>query len=204
MDKLIEHLLKSEIFRELEQGDLEALFAKMEPQSFAANTILFHKGDEGDKMYEIVSGSIRIYTDDKHGNELTIVIRKEGEIVGEMALLDKQPRSASAMAAEALDVLVLERESFLEFLQERPAVGMKMIHTLIKRLRYTTDYLQKVMEWINRLSKGDYDAAVAELMQEQEEGEIAQLIGAFLQMVDSVKKRETNLQRELDELQTEN
>jgi CRP-like cAMP-binding protein len=200
MMDLVEILSHSEIFTGVAREDLEALIAAMEHQTLPAGAILFKRGDEGDKMYEIVAGSIRIYTEDAQGNELTIVVRRAGEVVGEMTLLDRQPRSASAIAAEPTELLVLDREHFLDFLRERPAVGLQMMRTLTRRIRYTTNYLQKVMDWINRMSKGDYETALQELANEQQEGEIQKLIGAFIQMAHSVKAREQSLQQELEQL----
>lgn len=203
MIDLVEKLSSSEVFKGVDRADLEALIAKMERRNYATGEVLFNKGDDGDRMYEIISGSIRIFAHDTHGNELTLVVRRAGEVVGELALLDDQPRSASAAAAEPLEVLILQRDAFLEFLRERPAVGLQMMRTLTGRIRYTTNYLQKVMDWINRLSKGDYEAALAELMNENEEGDIQKLISAFMQMVNRVKDREQNLQQELEQLRGE-
>lgn len=192
---------ESELFRGVAEDDLTALMQVMEARNYAAGDVLFRRGDEGDSMYEIIAGAIRIYTEDGQGNELTLVIRRAGEVVGELALLDKQPRSASAAAAEPLQVMVLHRDQFMKFLQERPAVGMHMMRTLTGRIRYTTEYLQKVMDWINRLTVGDYHKTLEELTKEAETGgEMQKLIGAFLQMIRQVQDRQSSLEQELDQL----
>lgn len=192
---------ESELFRGVAEDDLTALMQVMEARNYAAGDVLFRRGDEGDSMYEIIAGAIRIYTEDAQGNELTLVVRRAGEVVGELALLDKQPRSASASAAEPLHVMVLHRDQFMKFLQERPAVGMHMMRTLTGRIRYTTEYLQKVMDWINRLTVGDYHKTLEELTKEAESGgEMQKLIGAFLQMIRQVQDRQSSLEQELDQL----
>lgn len=192
---------ESELFRGVTEDDLTALMQVMEARNYAAGDVLFRRGDQGEAMYEIISGAIRIYTEDGQGNELTLVIRRAGEVVGELALLDKQPRSASAAAAEPLQVMVLHRDQFMKFLQDRPAVGMHMMRTLTGRIRYTTEYLQKVMDWINRLTVGDYHKTLEELSKEAETGgEMQKLIGAFLQMVRQVQDRQSSLEQELDQL----
>jgi CRP-like cAMP-binding protein len=201
MVDLIEQLQKSQIFQGLEVADLEALIAVMERKSYAKGEVLFERGDVGESMVQIISGSIRVYTEDVQGNEITLVVRREGEVVGELTLLDHLPRSASAAANEALDVLVLDREHFLNFLKDRPTVGFQMMQTLTGRIRYTTSYLQKMMDWITRLSSGDYEAALEELSNQGEEGDagIQKMIGAFIEMVRRVKDRETELQNQLDQ-----
>lgn len=200
MADLIEQLQQSQIFQGLETADLEALIQVMERKSYALNAVLFERGDAGDSMYQIISGSIRIYTTDAQGNEITLVVRREGEVVGELTLLDHLPRSASAAANEPLDVFILDRDHFLDFLKDRPTVGFQMMQTLTGRIRYTTSYLQKVMDWISRLSTGDYESALDDLAK-QEEGDasIQKMIGAFIEMVSSVKDREAKLQNQLVE-----
>lgn len=194
---------ESELFRGVAEEDLAALVQVMEARHYTAGDILFQRGDQGDSMYEILSGSIRIYTEDAQGNQLTLVIRRAGEVVGELALLDTQPRSASAAAAEDLEVLILSRDQFMRFLQDRPAVGMHMMRTLTGRIRYTTEYLQKVMDWINRLTVGDYHKTLEELTKEAETGgEMQKLIGAFLQMVRQVQDRHSTLEQELNQLKS--
>ncbi len=195
MIDVVESLQQSEIFQGVEEQDLAALAQVMQRQHFQARELLFERGDEGNRMFEIIAGSIRIFTQDDQGNELTIVVRKAGEVVGELALLDRQPRSASAIADEPVEVLVLERQDFLDFLHERPAVGMQMMRTLTSRIRYTTNYLQRIMDWIDRLGQGDYEQALAELSsEEQGQGPIAELVAAFIQMVHSVKERQADLE----------
>ena len=196
----LEQLKHSELFKDVDPVDLQALVRMMERKRFAAGTILFGRDEEGDTMYEIVSGSIRIYTHDAAGNELTLIVRKAGEVVGEMTLIDRRRRSASAIAHEPLEVLELNRDNFLKFLRERPAVGLQMMRTLSGRIRYTTQYLQKVMDWVKRLGEGDFEETLAELQQEAASGgEMQQLIGAFLEMCDSMQSRERQLKNLSDE-----
>lgn len=200
MVDLIEQLQKSQIFQGLDTTDLEALIAVMERKTYATGEVLFERGDAGESMVQIISGSIRIYTEDAQGNEITIVVRGEGEVVGELTLLDHLPRSASAAAAEPTDVLVLDRDHFLDFLKDRPTVGFQMMQTLTGRIRYTTSYLQKMMEWITRLSSGDYETALEELAKQEEKSDagIQKMIGAFIEMVHRVKDREAELKQQLD------
>jgi hypothetical protein len=80
-----------------------------------------------------------------------------------------------------------------------PVVGLTMMRTLVDRLRYTTSYLQKVMDSIQRLSRGEYQDDVATMTLSQADEQILVLIDSFLNMVRSVKAREATLKQEAGE-----
>lgn len=178
---LVEKLKESQVFKNISDDDLEALVQMMERREFKAGEVLFHRGDEGDSMVEIIEGKIRIYTEDSEGNELTLVFRGPGELVGELSLLDQEPRSASVMAVEDSKVLVLDREHFITFLKDRPAVGLQLMLTLTGRIRYTTTYLQRVVDWMSAVNDGKIDEALAAVQNTEDEiGDMQRLINHFM------------------------
>jgi len=196
---IAEQLASSPLFRGVDLADREALIRVMHRQTCPKGTVLFDRGDIGDSMYLIVAGRVRIFTEDAQGNEFTI--RHLSEMFGEFSMLDQKPRSASAEAADDLEVLVLHRDDFLSFLHARPMVGLAMMRNLVERVRYTTMYLQQVMDATRRLSSGDYERAIQELVETGVSGtdaEIQALIQAFVQMVQGVQAREKTLQEKLD------
>ena len=140
---IAEQLQKTDLFKEVELADLEALVERMQHEHHKGGAVLFKAGDAGDAMYIIQAGSIRIYMHDDGGKEITLTQYGQNEIFGELSPIDEQPRSASAAASEPLDVLVLHRSDFLEFLNERPQIGLAMMRSLSQRLRYTTTYLEE-------------------------------------------------------------
>lgn len=143
MTGIMEQLQKSDLFKEVAPADLEALVERMKVQSFPEGAVLFKAGDVGDAMYIIRSGRIRIFMHDAAQNEITLTHYGQNEIFGELSPIDQRPRSASAAAAEPLEVLVLSREDFLSFLNERPQIGLAMMRSLAQRLRNTTTYLEE-------------------------------------------------------------
>lgn len=187
---LVEKLQSSQLFKDVPTEDLEALIQVMERREYRAGELIMQRGDSGDSMIEIIEGQVRIFTTDSSGSEATIVVRGPGEVVGELSLLDGEPRSASAMAQTDVKVLVLDRQHFFDFLKERPTVGMKMMLTLTARIRYTTQYLQHIVDWIERVNAGSFDEAMAALQaHEEDEGEMQHLISTFIEMIRSVKAR---------------
>jgi CRP-like cAMP-binding protein len=192
---IVEKLQDSVLFRGVELADREALIQAMERQSYSQGAVLFEKGSRGDSVYIILSGRVRIYTQDDQGTELTIRHYGSTQMFGEFSMLDQQPRSASAAAAETLDVLVLNRQNFLAFLQERPLVGLAMMRNLVERVRYTTTYLQNVMDAVQKISQGEYDQAVQEIPVSGVDAEIQPLIESFVQMARSIQQREQTLRQ---------
>ncbi len=101
---------------------------------YVAGTVVFKEGDRGNAMYLIRSGKVVVIK----GNFETPTIlayRGPGEIIGEMALLEDRPRSASIVAIEGLRMLKISRESFQELLTVNPQVGMSIMASLSARLR---------------------------------------------------------------------
>lgn len=203
MMTIAEQLRQTDLFRDVDLADLEALAAVMQEQTYAAGHVLFNTGDIGDTMYIILEGRVRIYTQDAHGNDLTLTHYLSKQIFGEFSLLDNQPRSASAEAAEETRLLALRRDDFMDFLLQRPQVSLAMIRSLSQRARYTTAYLSEMMRWTRRLAQGEYQRVIEELSQTQgvNVSQIQGLIGAFLQMAQSVQAREEQLRQELARLQ---
>jgi CRP-like cAMP-binding protein len=195
---IVDQLKGALLFRGVDQADCEALIKVMRRQSYPAGAILFQKGDPGDTMYIILGGRIRIFVTDAEARELTIRHYGPGEMFGEFSPIDQKPRSASAAAAEPLDVLILHRDDFLTFLQDRPLVGLAMMRTLVERLRYTTNYLQQVMDAIQQLSQGSFNPLAEEVPAAGADADIQKLIEVFLEMVRSVQAREATLRQEAD------
>jgi CRP-like cAMP-binding protein len=172
MSLIADKLKGIQLFKEVEIADLEALVAYMEVQHMPQGTVVFYKNDPGDRMYIIQKGRIRIYMQNPD-DETTLILThySENEIFGELSPIDQKPRSASASALEDLEVLVLTRENFLRFLDERPQIGLAMMRSLAQRLRNTTTYLEEYRPTRERrvvgsevLSRREAQAPVAQLL----------------------------------------
>ncbi|MEO0253954.1 MAG: Crp/Fnr family transcriptional regulator [candidate division WOR-3 bacterium] len=102
--------------------------------------LLFREGEPGDEIYIIKKGKIKIFKE-INGEEKILAILKEGEVFGEMAVLDGKPRSASAMAIENTVLEVLNKESILKVISSHPLVKY-LIDTLTERLRRADELLR--------------------------------------------------------------
>jgi len=134
---LREFLKKSTMFAHLADADLQQLEAAMNRRRFAAGQIIFYMGDGGGSLYIISKGRVKVAIPSPEGDEIILAILSEGEILGELSLIDGKPRSATVEAIEETEVYSLRREDFLDFLRSRFEVVLQVLEMLSQRLRET-------------------------------------------------------------------
>jgi HEAT repeat protein len=122
----------SEFFRYFPGADLAAVAALADVVHFDKGEVIFEQDDEGDAFYVVVQGSIRIT---RGQTDLATLGAREG--FGEMALLDRETRSATATAAEPSTLLKLDRDSFDRVVEQNPVVARGIYRVLTERLRNT-------------------------------------------------------------------
>jgi CRP/FNR family transcriptional regulator, cyclic AMP receptor protein len=123
------------VFCELTPAQSERLVAMARPRRLASGATLFGKGDPGTELFVVVSGTVKITVPSSDGREAMITLLRRGEIFGEIALLDGQPRTADAVAMTDCDLMVITRRDFLGFVQTEPRVATKLVAHLCARLR---------------------------------------------------------------------
>ncbi|MDX9954462.1 MAG: HAMP domain-containing sensor histidine kinase [Anaerolineae bacterium] len=130
----------SAILRELASIERPLLQTLLQECSCSAGDILFREGDPGNAMYVILAGQVVVI---KGSLDAPTVLgyRGPGEIIGEMALLENAPRSASVIAIENLRLLRINHEDFQVLLNNRPGIGRKIMAVLSARLRNTGNAL---------------------------------------------------------------
>jgi len=127
------------LFHGLSEPDLAPLAERCRRRRFGAGEALFHEGDPGQTLYLVVSGRVTIERVTKTGETVHIAERGPGEHFGEMALFDEAPRSADAVTAVASDLLLLDRQNLMHFLEAHPAIAWNVIRALASRLREASD-----------------------------------------------------------------
>ena len=126
----------------LSDEDLEKLARYSQVQSVDPGTIIFNKNDAGDSMMVIIEGKVMIGSTSIAGKELVLNIIGEGEVLGEIAFVDGEARTADARALEATTYLVLERRYFQPLLDGQPKLAAQLLGVLCQRLRNTTDQME--------------------------------------------------------------
>jgi CRP/FNR family transcriptional regulator, cyclic AMP receptor protein len=130
------------LFESLDDETARKLCQLLESIDCKAETSLFRSGDEGDAMYLIERGKVRICVQATDGRDMTLTELGRGDFFGEMALLDGQRRSADAIVAEDARLAVLSREHFLSFVRSSPDVALELLTALANRLRHTDELLR--------------------------------------------------------------
>lgn len=134
----------SPLFARIRPADIDALVRTAQRRKFRAWEVLFRRGDAGDGVFAIISGQVCVFADTASGDEAVIALRGPGEVVGEMALLDDLPRSASARAQTDVEAAWVSREQFEAWLVAHPAAAREMLTALAQRLREATDQLAEI------------------------------------------------------------
>src|SRR6267143_1467756 len=130
------------LFESLDDETARKLCQLLESIDSKAKTSLFRAGDEGDAMYLIERGKVRIRVQATDGRDMTLTELGRGDFFGEMALFDGQRRSAYAVVAEDARLALLSREHFLSFMRSNPDVALEMLTALANRLRRTDQLLR--------------------------------------------------------------
>jgi CRP/FNR family transcriptional regulator, cyclic AMP receptor protein len=133
------------LFGALQQAQLQRLLAYAKHRRIKAGRVIFAKGDRGDALFAIRSGTIKITAPSGDGREAVFNILSEREIFGEIALLDGQARTADAVAVTECDLLVIERRDFLALVESDPKIALKLIELLCARLRWSSEHFEEVV-----------------------------------------------------------
>ena len=138
-------LRKHPIFCDLEPEALDQLGRYARPISLKRGAAIYSKGDPGNSLYVVVSGTAKMSISSPDGRSAILNLIGPGEIFGEIALLDGRERTADATANTNCEVLVIDRREFLPFVRSQPALAMKFIELLCARLRWTSDQVEQVI-----------------------------------------------------------
>jgi CRP/FNR family cyclic AMP-dependent transcriptional regulator len=182
------------LFGSLDTAERQDLLKHLRLRSVATGQVVFREGDEADGLYGVLGGRIVVTVESLSGKELILNTFGPGSFFGEIAFLDGQGRSATAMAREASRLVFLGRSSFLPFLKQRPATALRMIAFLCGQLRRTTQLVQDsaFLDVPTRLAKqmammaqhyGERSAAGGGLTISVSQSELAHMLGVSREIV---------------------
>lgn len=132
------------LFAELDEAELERFSRVAIPRAFPEGTRVFHEGDQSDACYIVKSGTFRVTREHPDGRAITLATLSEGDIVGELAMLDGEVRSASV---ETLggdgELLALPAGDVRSLLERHPEITVKMVAALTRRLRAANERISR-------------------------------------------------------------
>jgi CRP/FNR family transcriptional regulator, cyclic AMP receptor protein len=138
-------LANAPLFSSFSDAELAGLAASARARVYREGEVIFHREDPGTGLYVVRSGTVKISIDAPDGQETMIALLTGGECVGELAVLDGQPRSATATAMERTETVFVSREGFLRFVAEHPDAMRKVALILCQRLRTTDEHLSDLV-----------------------------------------------------------
>jgi CRP-like cAMP-binding protein len=96
--------------------------------------LIVREGESGDRMYVIQEGRVRVFVE-RDGKQVPLAVRGQGEFFGEMAIFEREVRSASVQAEGRVRVLTLDKKNFLRRIQEDPSLAFRIVETMSRRIR---------------------------------------------------------------------
>jgi signal transduction histidine kinase/predicted CoA-binding protein len=139
---MIDFLKKVSLFSGLSEEDLQRLNGMLEDMRLPSGAQLFEEGSAGEKAYLIRKGNVEIRKN-SGGRQVVIAVRGEGEMIGEMALLEDAPRMASAWAVTDCVLLAISGRQLNRLLSASPSAARSMLHTVSSRLKATEAMLRQ-------------------------------------------------------------
>lgn len=140
----IEALRRSPLFAPCSDELLTDVARQLRSHTYRRNEVIFHQGDPGDALHIIRRGSVKIVLPSPEGEEAIIATLRSGDFFGELALLDSEPRSATATAVEATETLILPRPVFRELLDTYPELRDALFAALTQLLRRLTHHVEEL------------------------------------------------------------
>ena len=123
----------------LETTELERISQVAVPRSFPKGARVFHEGDESDACYVVRSGEVRVTREHSDGRAIALATLGPGEIVGELAMLDGEVRSASVEALTDVELLAVAARDMRGLLERNPEITAKLVVALTRRVRETNE-----------------------------------------------------------------
>ena len=152
---------KFALFAELDERELASVAAVAKARHYAKDDVVFHADESGDVFCLIREGQVKVTMISPEGKEIILSMLGPGDFFGEMALLDDEPRSATVIATEALDVVTIWRSDFLQILSENFSITRKVLAELSRRLRSASNRIESLatMDVYGRLARFFLDLA---------------------------------------------
>ncbi len=131
-----------ELFEHLSDEDRARLAEVVDLRTMSAGSTLFTTGQPGDSLFIVRSGEVELYIKDTAGQKIVLTVAGPGEIFGELALLDRGARTATALALSHAELLELDREDLLLLFQKTPAAALRLLAAMGHMTRKADELLK--------------------------------------------------------------
>lgn len=193
-------LSRNPLFNGLGGVYIKDILGRGELKSWGADSQIISEGESGDAVFFILSGKVKVTLYGEEGREIVLSILNEGDMFGEMSIIDDKPRSANVEAISGLECLVVSKAAFLDYMQTHHKVYMRFFAYLTGRLREATrkigglallDVCGRIAHTLLGMSKGGYDAGEVVAIDRPTHEELAAMIGSSREVVSRALKKMT-------------
>ncbi len=152
---------KFPLFADLDDRELATIATVAKSRRYAKDEVVFYADESGDIFCLIREGQVKVTMISPEGKEIILKLLGPGDFFGEMALLDDEPRSATVVATEPLELVTIWRNDFLQILAENFTLTKKMLAELSRRLRSASSRIESLatMDVYGRLARFFLDLA---------------------------------------------
>lgn len=152
---------KFPLFADLDDRELGAVAAVAKTRRYGKDDVVFYADESGDVFCLIQAGQVKVTMISPEGKEIILSLMGPGEFFGEMALLDDEPRSATVVATEPLELVTIWRKDFLQILSENFDITKKVLAQISRRLRSASSRIESLatMDVYGRLARFFVDLA---------------------------------------------
>ncbi|MFZ5952438.1 MAG: Crp/Fnr family transcriptional regulator [Candidatus Rifleibacteriota bacterium] len=147
----IQFLRQVALFKSLSDKTLLDLSAITIEQTIPAKTLVFKEGDKGDALFIIKSGKVNVLKRNSAGIDSVLVSLNKGAVIGDMAIIDEQPRSASIATLQETTFLIITKDDFRNLLSEIPEISFQILKMTTERLRATNNHLKELEVSTNQM-----------------------------------------------------
>jgi len=135
------------LFAELSDDALRIVMDDLHLRQYRRDDIICRQGDESRELYIVFQGKVRIFTVSPAGDETSIYIFSSGDVIGEQAAIDGEPRNATLKAVNNVSMLILPHERFAHYLHTMPQFSLGLVQLLNQKLRWTAAYAESIAQF---------------------------------------------------------
>lgn len=133
---------KIRLFEQLDEEDRKVLASVVDTVTVAQGQTLFQAGEPGESLFVVQSGEIELFIKDTAGQKIVLTVAREGDVFGELSLLDSGPRTATADALTDSELLVLDRGDLMLLFQKKPDSALHMLASMGSMTRRADELLR--------------------------------------------------------------
>ena len=131
------------LFRDLPTDSLTRIAWLANSRTYHRDAVICTQGEPGDALFVVVSGRVRISATSEKGKEVFFNLMGPNDAFGEIAVIDGEPRTASAVAMEETNLLVISRPHFIQLLEKDPTVSIHLLKLFCARIRWSSEMIEE-------------------------------------------------------------